>query len=72
MVSLEGNSMHQPHPELDVVVTQMRALESLFRSESADQPILAKDLLVICESIRTLACKIAEMQPAAVPEAVAS
>ena len=49
--------MIETHPEFDVVITQMRSLEALFLSETPDKPIVAKDLLTICEAIRTLAEK---------------
>lgn len=49
--------MTPSHPEFDVVITQMRSLEGLFLSETPDKPIVAKDLLTICEAIRTLAEK---------------
>lgn len=49
--------MIESHPEFDVVITQMRSLEALFLSETPDKPIVAKDLLTICEAIRTLAEK---------------
>ena len=51
--------MTESHPEFDVVITQMRSLEALFLSETPDKPIVAKDLLTICEAIRTLAEKMA-------------
>jgi len=49
--------MIELHPEFDVVITQMRSLEAMFLSETPDKPIVAKDLLTICEAIRTLAEK---------------
>ena len=53
--------MIELHPEFDVVITQMRSLESLFLSETPDKPIVAKDLLPICEAIRTLAEKMSTL-----------
>jgi hypothetical protein len=49
--------MLNTHPEFDVVITQMQSLEALYLSETPDKPIVAKDLLTICEAIRTLAAK---------------
>lgn len=53
--------MTPSHPEFDVVIAQMRSLEGLFLSETPDKPIIAKDLLPICEAIRTLAEKLSAM-----------
>jgi hypothetical protein len=58
------------HPEFDVVITQMRSLEALFLSGTPDQPIVAKDLLTICEAIRTLAEKMATFAPEPIEAAV--
>ena len=56
--------MIELHPEFDVVITQMRSLEALFLSETPDKPIVAKDLLTICEAIRTLAEKMSTLSSA--------
>lgn len=63
--------MTQPHPEFDVVISQMRSLESQFLSEVPDKPIVAKDLLTICEAIRTLAEKMATTIAAPLEDSVA-
>jgi len=56
--------MIESHPEFDVVITQMRSLEALFLSETPEKPIVAKDLLTICEAIRTLAEKMSAFSSA--------
>jgi len=63
--------MDHIHPEFDVVITQMRSLEALFLSETPDKPIVAKDLLTICEAIRTLAEKMSALYSEPVEEPVA-
>ena len=55
----------------DVVISQMRSLEAQFLSETPDRPIVAKDLLTICEAIRTLAEKLSTFVPEPVEEGVA-
>ena len=62
--------MPDPHPEFDVVITQMRSLEALYLSETPDRPIVAKDLLTICEAIRTLAEKMSVSREAPIASMV--
>lgn len=65
--------MVHSHPEFDVVITQMRSLEALYLSEAPDKPIVAKDLLTLCEAVRTLADKMSTFicAPQEVEESVA-
>ena len=63
--------MLHSHPEFDVVISQMRSLEGLYLSETPDRPIVAKDLLTICEAIRTLAEKLSTFVAEPVEEGVA-
>jgi hypothetical protein len=63
--------MIHSHPEFDVVISQMRSLEAQFLSETPDRPIVAKDLLTICEAIRTLAEKLSTFVSEPVEEGVA-
>lgn len=63
--------MTQAHPEFDMVITQMRSLEALFLCETPDRPIIAKDLLPICEAVRMLAEKISAFASQPMEEAVA-
>lgn len=63
--------MVHAHPEFDVVITQMRSLEALYLSETPDQPIVAKDLLTLCEAVRTLAEKMSTLVSEPVEEAMA-
>lgn len=49
---------------------QMRSLEALFLSETPDKPIVAKDLLTICEAIRTLAEKMSSFSSPQAEEAM--
>jgi hypothetical protein len=59
------------HPEFDCVIAQMRALEGQFAGPQADEPISAKELLPICEAIRMLATKLAQLMPTPAVEEVA-
>ena len=68
---VQSASMTQAHPEFDMVITQMHSLEALFLCETPDRPIVAKDLLPICEAVRTLAEKMSAFACEPVEEAVA-
>lgn len=50
-------------PEFDCIIAQMRALEAQFAGLKADEPLSAKELLPICEAIRMLATKLAQLMP---------
>ena len=62
--------MTHAHPEFDVVITQMQSLEALYLSETPDKPIVARDLLTMCEAIRTLAKKMSAFAAEPAEEAV--
>ena len=62
--------MIHSHPEFDVVISLMRSLEGQYLGET-DRPIVAKDLLTICEAVRTLAEKLSTFVAEPVEEGVA-
>lgn len=53
------------HAEFDCVIVQMRSLESLLTGAQANEPIGAQQLLPVCEAVRMLATKLAQLMPTA-------